>query len=93
MVDDLKDGGAGVYAIVGVNGDKASLVVGVTDGLTDRFDAVALTRLGVAALGGKGGGGRPDMAQGGGSNPAGAQAALAAIEKALLAPGTAALAP
>ena len=93
MVDDLKDGDAGVYAIVGVNGDKASLVVGVTDGLTDRFDAVALTRLGVAALGGKGGGGRPDMAQGGGSNPAGAQAALAAIEKALLAPGTAALAP
>ena len=90
MVDDLKDGGAGVYAIVGVNGDKASLVVGVTEGLTDRFDAVALTRLGVAELGGKGGGGRPDMAQGGGPNPAGSQAALAAIEKAIKAGATAA---
>ncbi|MDA0997834.1 MAG: DHHA1 domain-containing protein, partial [Proteobacteria bacterium] len=83
MVDDLKGGGAGVYAIVGVNGDKASLVVGVTDGLIDRFDAVALTRLGVAELGGKGGGGRPDMAQAGGPDGAKGQAALDAIAAAL----------
>ena len=83
LVDDLKDGGSGVYAIVGLGDGKASLVVGVTADLTDRFDAVSLTRLGVAALGGSGGGGRPDMAQGGGPNPDGAAAALQAIEAAL----------
>ena len=83
LVDDLKDGGSGVYAVVGLGDGKASLVVGVTADLTDRFDAISLTRLGVAALGGSGGGGRPDMAQGGGPNPEGAPAALAAIETAL----------
>ena len=83
IVDDLKGGGAGIYAVVGINDGKASLVVGVTDELTDRFDAVKLTRAGVAELGGKGGGGRPDMAQGGGPDPDGAQAALATIEKAI----------
>ena len=83
LVDDLKDGGSGVYAIVGLGDGKASLVVGVTADLTDRFDAISLTRLGVAALGGSGGGGRPDMAQGGGPNPDGAAAALEAIEAAL----------
>ncbi len=83
LVDDLKDGGSGVYAVVGLGEGKASLVVGVTADLTDRFDAISLTRLGVAALGGSGGGGRRDMAQGGGPNPDGAPAALAAIETAL----------
>ncbi len=83
LVDDLKNGGSGVYAVVGLGDGKASLVVGVTADLTDRFDAISLTRLGVAALGGSGGGGRPDMAQGGGPNPEGAPAALAAIESAL----------
>ena len=89
LVDDLKDGGSGVYAIVGLGDGKASLVVGVTADLTDRFDAVSLTRLGVAALGGSGGGGRPDMAQGGGPNPDGAAAALQAIEAALAEPAPA----
>ncbi len=73
--------GSGVVAIVGVSDDgKAGLVVGVTDDLTDRFSAVDLVRRGAEALGGKGGGGRPDMAQAGGPDGANADAAIAAIE-------------
>ncbi len=60
-----------------------ALVVAVSDDLTDRFDAVDLVRIGAAALGGKGGGGRPDMAQAGGPDGAKANAALDAIESAL----------
>ena len=60
---------------------RASLVVGVTSDLTKRFDAVDLVKLGAEALGGKGGGGRPDMAQAGGPDGAKAAEALAAIEK------------
>jgi alanyl-tRNA synthetase len=55
----------------------------VTSDLTARFNAVDLARLGAAALGGKGGGGRPDMAQAGGPNGAEAAEALAAVEKGL----------
>ncbi|MEN8676262.1 MAG: DHHA1 domain-containing protein, partial [Alteriqipengyuania sp.] len=54
-----------------------------TDDLTDRFSAVDLVRAGVAVLGGKGGGGRPDMAQGGGPDPSKAEAALDAVRQAL----------
>ncbi|MGH6827276.1 MAG: alanine--tRNA ligase-related protein, partial [Rhizomicrobium sp.] len=72
--------GSGVAAFVASSDGKASLVVGVTDDLTSRFNAVDLVRLGAEALGGKGGGGRPDMAQAGGPNAGNAQAALAAIE-------------
>jgi alanyl-tRNA synthetase len=75
--------GSGVVALVAVDDDKAALVVGVTDDLTDRFDAVALVKAGAAELGGKGGGGRPDMAQAGGPDVGRAQAALAAIEHAM----------
>jgi alanyl-tRNA synthetase len=76
--------GSGVVAIVGIAGDgKAGIVVGVTDDLTDRFNAVELVRAGAAALGGKGGGGRPDMAQAGGPNGANADAALDAVAAAL----------
>jgi len=72
--------GSGIVALVGVAPDgKAGLVVGVTADLTDRFDAVALVRAGAGHLGGKGGGGRRDMAQAGGPEGAGAQAALDAI--------------
>ena len=85
MVDELKKSGPGVYAVVAVNEGKASLVVGVTPDLVPRFNAVDLLRTGVAALGGKGGGGRPDMAQGGGPDGAQADAALAAVEQALAA--------
>jgi alanyl-tRNA synthetase len=71
--------GSGVVAIVGVNDGKAGLVVGVTDDLTDRISAVDLARIGSAALGGTGGGGRPDLAQAGGPNGGAAEAALKAI--------------
>ncbi len=84
MADDLKAQiGSGVVALVTGSGGKASIVVGVTDDLTGRISAVDLVRTGAAALGGKGGGGRPDMAQAGGPNPEAADAALAAIEDAL----------
>ncbi|MFG1479087.1 alanine--tRNA ligase [Xanthobacter sp. V4C-4] len=76
--------GSGVVAVANHAADgKASLVVGVTSDLVSRFDAVALVRRGAEALGGKGGGGRPDMAQAGGPDGAKAEAALAAIEAAL----------
>ena len=76
--------GSGIVAIVGVSGDgKAGIVVGVTDDLVARFNAVDLVRKGAEVLGGKGGGGRPDMAQAGGPDGSKASAALAAIEAAL----------
>ena len=91
MADDLKAQiGSGVVALVTGSGGKASIVVGVTGDLTDRISAVDLVRIGSAALGGKGGGGRPDMAQAGGPDPSAADAALAAIEDALKAAADAA---
>jgi len=79
-----KNVGSGIVAIVGVTGDgKAGIVVGVTDDLVARFNAVDLVRKGAEVLGGKGGGGRPDLAQAGGPDGAKADAALAAIEAAL----------
>src|SRR6185437_14194340 len=71
LADDLKrDIGSGVVAIVSGADGKASLVVGVTEDLAARFNAVDLVKLGAEALGGKGGGGRPDMAQAGGPDAA-----------------------
>jgi len=82
--DGKKQLGSGVVAIVGVTEDgKAGVVVGVTADLTSRYNAVDLVRIASEALGGKGGGGRPDMAQAGGPDGAKADAALAAIEKAM----------
>ena len=79
-----KQVGSGVVAIVGVTDEgKAGVVVGVTADLTGRFNAVDLVRKGAEALGGKGGGGRPDMAQAGGPDGTKADAALKAIEAAL----------
>ncbi len=76
--------GSGVVAVVGVAPDgKAGIVVGVTADLTARFNAVDLVRVGSEALGGKGGGGRPDMAQAGGPDGSAADAALAAVADAL----------
>src|SRR5580765_5408552 len=76
--------GSGIVAIVATAEDgKAGIVVGVTDDLTKRFNAVELVKKGAEALGGKGGGGRPDMAQAGGPDGSKAQAALEAIEAAL----------
>jgi alanyl-tRNA synthetase len=75
--------GSGIVALVAVAEGKASLVVGVTDDLTSRISAVDLVRAGAEALGGKGGGGRPDMAQAGGPDTGKAQDALKAIEQRL----------
>jgi alanyl-tRNA synthetase len=74
--------GSGIVILLTTDADqKASLVVGVTDDLKAANSAVAFVQAGVAELGGKGGGGRPDMAQGGGPNGAAADAAFAAIKK------------
>jgi alanyl-tRNA synthetase len=76
--------GSGVVAIVGLGEDgKAGLVVGVTDDLSTSLDAVELVRRGAAVLGGKGGGGRADLAQAGGPDGARAAEALDAIRAAL----------
>ena len=76
--------GSGVVALVATSEDgKASVVVGVTSDLTSRFSAVDLVRVASEALGGKGGGGKPDMAQAGGPDGAKANDALSAIEKAM----------
>jgi len=86
LADDAKSKvGSGVVAFVAVADGKASLVVGVTDDLTSRISAVDLVRLGAEALGGKGGGGRPDMAQAGGPDGTKAAEAIAAIERRLAA--------
>jgi alanyl-tRNA synthetase len=75
---------SGVVAIVGTADDgRAGVVVGVTADLVSRFNAIDLVRKGAEALGGKGGGGRPDMAQAGGPDGSKAEDALKAIEAAL----------
>ncbi len=84
LVDQAKERvGSGVAAFVGVNDGKAALAVGVTKDLTARVSAVDLARAGALAIGGKGGGGRPDMAQAGGPDGARAADAIAAIRDAL----------
>jgi len=75
--------GSGVVVLVGEADGKASVVVGVTDDVTKRFSAVDLVRVASAALGGQGGGGRPDMAQAGGPDAGKAAEAIAAVKAAL----------
>jgi alanyl-tRNA synthetase len=75
--------GSGVVAFVTVNDAKASILIAVSDDLTARFSAVDLVRAGVTALGGQGGGGKPDMAQGGGPDGSKAADAIAAVKVAL----------
>src|SRR6478735_2591231 len=85
LLDEAKKRlGSGVAAIVAVNDGRASVATAVTDDLTGRVSAVDLVRAAVAAVGGQGGGGRPDMAQGGGPDGDKADDALAAV-RALLA--------
>ena len=80
LLDEAKKRlGSGIAAICAVNEGKGAIAVAVTDDLTGRFSAVDLVRAGVEALGGKGGGGRPDMAQGGGPDGSQANAAIDAI--------------
>ena len=75
--------GSGVVVLVGEADGKASVVVGVTEDLTKRYSAVDLVRVASAALGGQGGGGRPDMAQAGGPDASKADDAIAAVKAAL----------
>ena len=75
--------GSGVAAIVAVDDGRASIAVAVTDDLIGKASAVDLVRAEVEALGGKGGGGRPDMAQAGGPDGAKAADAIAAVKAAL----------
>jgi alanyl-tRNA synthetase len=84
LVDDAKTRlGSGVAVVVAVNDGRASVAVGVTDDLTAELSAVDLVKRAVAALGGQGGGGRPDMAQGGGPDGAKAADAVQAVRDAL----------
>jgi alanyl-tRNA synthetase len=82
LVDESKTKlGSGVVALLSTGEDgKASLYVGVTADLTSRISAIDLVRAGATALGGKGGGGRPDLAQAGGPDAGKADEALAAIK-------------
>ena len=83
-VDDMKKRlGSGIGALVAVNEGRASVAVGVTDDLVGQLSAVELVKAAVATLGGQGGGGRPDMAQGGGPDGSKANAALDAVRDAL----------
>jgi alanyl-tRNA synthetase len=84
LADDLKRRlGSGIVSVVSRAEGKAAIVVAVTPDLTKRFDAVALARLGAQELGGAGGGGRAEMAQSGGPRADRADAALAAVERAI----------
>ncbi len=84
MADVIKKNiGSGVVALVSVEDGKVSMVVGVTEDVAEKISAVDLVRAGAAAVGGKGGGGRPDMAQAGGPDGAHAALALKAIEEAI----------
>jgi alanyl-tRNA synthetase len=84
LADQLKtEVGSGVVILTSVVEGKVALVIGVTNDLTSRISAVDLVRHGAEALGGTGGGGRPDMAQAGGNNPAQIAQAITAIEAAL----------
>ena len=82
LVDEAKARlGSGVAMMLATGEDgKAAVVVGVTDDLTGRFNAVDLVRAASEKLGGRGGGGRPDMAQAGGPDGAKANEAIAAVE-------------
>ena len=83
-VDAMKQRlGSGIAALIATNEGRASVAVGVTDDLVATVSAVDLVKAAVAALGGQGGGGRPDMAQGGGPDEAMADEALQAVREAL----------
>ena len=84
LIDEAKTSmGSGIAAYIAVNDGKAAIAVGVTDDLTERFNAVDLVKVGAEVIGGKGGGGRPDMAQAGGPDGSQTDAALAAIAEAI----------
>jgi alanyl-tRNA synthetase len=82
MADEAKTQlGSGVVVLINVAEDgKAAIVTAVTKDLTEKVSAVDLVRIGSEALGGRGGGGRPDMAQAGGPDGSKADSAVSAIE-------------
>jgi alanyl-tRNA synthetase len=81
MIDEMKAGlGSGVVLLIADTGGKAAVAAGVTADLTARLSAVTIVKAAAEALGGKGGGGRPDMAQAGGADVANAEAAIKAAE-------------
>ncbi|EKE10278.1 MAG: hypothetical protein ACD_16C00058G0002 [uncultured bacterium] len=85
IVDELKaEYKCGIFAIIGENEGKVSLVIGVSPDLLPRFNAVELIRKVVPAIGGKGGGGRPDLAQAGGTNADGIKALFEALQQEML---------
>lgn len=86
MADELKKKiGSGVVALIATDEaeGKASLVVAVTSDLTEKYNAVDLVKAGAEALGGKNGGGRPDMAQAGGTDVSAANDAVEAVSEKL----------
>ncbi|WP_317054670.1 alanine--tRNA ligase [Roseovarius rhodophyticola] len=84
LMDEMKDKlGSGAILLIADAGGKAAVAAGVTKDLTERVSAVDLVRAAVGELGGKGGGGRPDMAQGGGTDVTRADAAIKAAEQVL----------
>jgi len=84
IADEAKQNlGSGVIALISVNDGKAAILTAVTDDLKDDINAVDLVKAGSIAVGGKGGGGRPDMAQAGGPDGAKAAEAILAIEHSL----------
>ncbi|SLN14473.1 alanine--tRNA ligase [Pseudooctadecabacter jejudonensis] len=81
MIDDMKGAmGSGAVLLIADADGKVAVAAGVTQDLTDQVSAVDLVRAAVAELGGKGGGGRPDMAQGGAKDVTNAESAIAAAE-------------
>ncbi len=84
LIDDIKaQMGSGTVLLIADTGGKAAVAVGVTDDMTGRVSAVDILRAATPELGGKGGGGRPDMAQGGGASADNAEGAIAAARKVL----------
>ncbi len=84
LVDDAKKRlGSGIVVFVAVNDGRATVAVGVTDDQVTRYNAVDLVRIAAAAIGGQGGGGRPDMAQAGGPDGIQANSAIGAVRTAL----------
>ncbi|MEC8667938.1 MAG: alanine--tRNA ligase [Pseudomonadota bacterium] len=84
LIDQFKEQiGSGAVLLIADTGGKAAVAAGVTADLTDKISAVDLVRAAVPELGGKGGGGRPDMAQGGGADASNADAAIKAAEAVL----------
>jgi alanyl-tRNA synthetase len=81
LIDEHKSRlGSGAVLLIAETDGKAAIAAGVTEDLTARISAVDLVRAAVEAVGGKGGGGRPDMAQGGGPDASKAEAAIQAAE-------------